>query len=132
MILGLDWGKRKIGVAVAPREVPIATAVDILENDEYIFDSLRTIVDEYDVDTIVMGRSEHLTQSDNVKDIDVFAGECRASLGVEVVFAHEMFSTQEAQKNLKEAGKKRIDQKDDAESARIILQQYIDAELGKM
>jgi len=126
MLLGIDWGQRKIGLAIAEREIAIASAFGVLENDKNIFTALGGIVEENDVDMIIIGKSEHLSQSDNAKFIEKFGDECRSQLGVAVVFVPEMFSTREAHTNLKEAGKKNLDANDDAESARIILQQYLD------
>ncbi len=126
MLLGIDWGQRKIGLAIAEREISIASAFGVLENDKNIFTALNDVVEEHDVDMIVIGKSEHLSQSDNAKLIEAFGDECCSQLGVAVVFVPEMFSTREAHTNLKEAGKKKLDANDDAESARIILQQYLD------
>lgn len=126
MLLGLDWGEKKVGLAIAEEEIGIASVLSVVENDENVFDRLLEIVGEYEVDKIVMGKSEHLTQGDNVKKIEKFAQKCKNKCGVDVVFEEEMFSTREAHENLKSAGKKKLDSIDDAESARIILQQYLD------
>ncbi|PID52642.1 MAG: Holliday junction resolvase RuvX [Candidatus Moraniibacteriota bacterium] len=128
MLLGIDWGKKKIGLAIAHEDMAIATAYDTIENTRDVFDIIKEVVREHEVHTIVVGRSEHSGHHDNVEVINQFAQKCQALCGVPVVFAQEMFSTREAQSNLIAAGKKGISQKDDAESARIILQQYLDAQ----
>jgi len=126
MLLGLDWGIKKIGVAVAEEEIAIASAVNVVINDEHVFEELAKIIKEHGVELIVIGKSAHLSQSDNVQLIEQFGTQCQKNLNVNVVFVPEMFSTREAHANLKSAGKKQIDRNDDAESARIILQQYLD------
>jgi len=126
MILGIDWGEKKIGLAVAEEKVSIASALTTLQNDENIFVRLCDIADEYDIDKFIIGRSAHLSQDDNVKKIERFAKKCEEQCDVEIEFVEEMFSTREAHENLKKAGKKNIASNDDAESARIILQQYLD------
>ena len=126
MILGIDWGEKKIGLAVAEEEISIASALTTLQNDENLFVRLCDIADEYDIDKFIIGRSAHLSQDDNVKKIERFAKKCEEQCDVEIEFVEEMFSTREAHENLKKAGKKNIASNDDAESARIILQQYLD------
>ena len=127
MLLGIDWGQRKIGLAIAEEEISIASALDTIENVDGVFEVLHNIVKEYDVDKIIIGKSAHLTQDDNVEKIEKFGQKCGEKCNVEIVFTEEMFSTKEAHENLKKAGKKNIGSIDDAESARIILQQYLDA-----
>ena len=126
MLLGIDWGKKKIGLAIAEREIAIASAFEVLKHDKDIFENLHKIVKENDVDMIIIGKSAHLSQSDNTKLIEEFGNKCCDYMNIAVVFVPEMFSTREAHTNLKSAGKKKIDSIDDAESARIILQQYLD------
>jgi putative Holliday junction resolvase len=126
MILGIDWGQKKIGLAVAEPEISIASAFGVIENNEQVFDKIKTIVDDNDVDMIVIGKSPHLSQLDNVKLIEEFGNTCCDYTNVAIIFAPEMFSTREAHTNLKSAGKKNIQANDDAEAARIILQQYLD------
>ena len=132
MILGIDWGQRKIGFAIAYEEVTIATALSVIENDNNVFNVINAIIEENEVNLIVIGRSEHQTQNDNSNKIDAFAQKCRESCGVSVEFVSEMFTTREAQSNLIAAGKKNVSQNDDAESARVILQQYLDVKKEKV
>lgn len=126
MLLGIDWGKKKIGLAIAEEEIAIASAFGVLEHDKDIFVNLHKIVKENNVDMIIIGKSAHLSQSDNTKLIEKFGDACCSHMNIAVVFVPEMFSTKEAHTNLKSAGKKNIGGQDDAESARIILQQYLD------
>ncbi len=126
MILGIDWGQRKIGLAIAEEEIAIASTLETLENNNEIFERLLEVAKEYEITKIIIGKSSHLSQDDNVEKIEKFATTCMEKCDVKIVFEEEMFSTREAHENLKKVGKKRISKKDDAESARIILQQYLD------
>lgn len=128
MILGIDWGQRKIGLAIAHEEMGIASVFSVVQNDKCVFDGIKKIVNAHDVTKIVIGKSAHGSQNDNVHKIDDFGVQCEKVCGVPVVYVTEMFTTREAKHNLISAGKKKIDQKDDAEAARIILQQYLDAQ----
>lgn len=128
MILGIDWGASKIGLAIAYNDMPIATALSIVKNDQCVFDKIHEVIEKYDIDCIVVGRSTHKTHTDCSKKIDYFMTQCKEQCGIKnIVTIDEIFSTRQAQYNLKDANKKNITQHDDAEAARIILQQYLDA-----
>lgn len=128
MILGIDWGQKKIGIAIAHEEVNIASPLMTIVHDHRVYDQIAHIVDMHHVQLIVIGKSVHLSQNDNVSAIEIFASKCQKACNVPIVYVTEMFSTREAQNNLIKAGRRNIAQHDDAEAARIILQQYLDAQ----
>lgn len=132
MILGIDWGQRKIGLALAHPDIGIASAWDVVINDDHVFEAVAKVVANHDVEMIVIGKSAHGSQNDNVDAIEKFGEQCHKTCGVPVQYITEMFSTREAHHNLKQAGKKNVDRHDDAEAARIILQNYIDAQNDTM
>jgi len=124
--IGLDWGARKIGVAFGDDETRQAFGLVVIENGAGTMDALDTIAHEYETDTFIVGLSENREQHDNEEVIKSFGKKIEAELGKKVLFAPEMFSTRQAHDNLKNAGKKNITQNDDIESARIILQEFLD------
>ncbi len=132
MYLGIDWGQKKIGLAVAHENVRIATVHATIPNDRDVFTRLAHVVATHNVQAIVIGRSAHAQHTDNTAAIDRFAAQCRVRCNVPVVNAPEMFSSREAQRNLIAAGRKHSGTNDDAEAARIILQSYLDAQNTKM
>lgn len=126
MYLGIDWGEKKIGLAIADDETRLAFADQVVFNDDKFWENLKEIIDEYSVEKIVIGLSTHDVQSDNEKKIKIFAEELKKKFDIEVVFTEEMFSTREAHENLKKQEVKKLDLKDDAEAARVLLQSYLD------
>ncbi len=132
MYLGIDWGHKKIGLAVAQDDPRVAMAHATIDNDRDVFTRLAQIIAAQDIQMIVLGRSAHVHCADNTAAIDRFATQCRARCGVPVVYAPEMFSSREAQQNLIAGGRKHVHLQDDAEAARIILQSYLDAQNVKM
>lgn len=128
MYLGIDWGEKKIGLAIADDETRLAFADQVVFNDDKVWENLKEIIDEYLVEKIVIGLSTHDVQSDNEKKIRSFANELKNRFNVKVIFTEEMFSTREAQENLKKQELKNLDSKDDAEAARVLLQSYLDHE----
>ncbi len=123
-ILGVDFGKSKIGLAVADTETKIAFALTTLENNNELFNNLAKIIAEKEIGMIVLGVTEYGNQEDQEKK--AFGEKLKNELNIPVEFHNEMFTTKMAQDNLKETGMKNIAQKDDQESAKIILQSFLD------
>lgn len=124
--LGLDWGKSKIGVALADDETRMAFAHSVIKNDDRVFDVLKGIIEEYAVEMVVVGMPSGYAHATDAKDtIEAFAGKIGKDFGVEVEFFREMFTTKMAQANLAESGRGK--HLDDQEAARLILQEWLDA-----
>lgn len=124
--LGLDWGKAKVGVALADDETRMAFAHSIIKNDSQFFDALIKIVRENDVEMVVVGVPSNYTHSTQVgDDARVFGEKVAKECDVKVEFFQEMFTTKMAQSNLLESGKTR--NLDDQEAARLILQEWLDS-----
>ena len=114
--LGVDFGEAKIGLAVADSETRIAFSYGTLKNDKELIDNLKNIIEKEKINKLILG------------DAGVETRHCLDStmLGIPVEYQNEMFSTLEAERNLKEKGAKKIKRFDDQEAARIILQSWLD------
>lgn len=123
-VLGIDFGKAKVGLAVADLETKIAFALTTLENNAQIMDNLAKIIQEKEISKIVVGVTEYANQEDEAKK--TFGKSLEEILGLPVEYQNEMFTTKMAQDNIKETGAKNIARKDDQESAKIILQSWLD------
>ena len=55
IVLGLDVGTRRIGVAYGDTEVKIAAPLDAIENDGNALDKLAKLVARMNVSTVVVG-----------------------------------------------------------------------------
>ncbi len=123
--LGLDWGERKIGIALSDDETRIAYAHTIMPNDAAVLDTLAQIVAEYNVSTIVIGVPLHTAHGNTGEGARAFAQKIREALPtVTVQCVDEMFTTRLARAGRVAAGKSGGD--DDADAARIILQDWLD------
>lgn len=119
--LAIDWGKTKCGIAVADKETLIAnTYKQIQEADVYqeIFDFSK----KEKVDKIIIGYHEDLTKD---KRFNEFVEKIK-QLEIPIEFENEEYSTQIAQKNLMTVRSRNISRGDDVESARVILQSWLD------
>ncbi|MDP1883931.1 MAG: Holliday junction resolvase RuvX [Candidatus Moranbacteria bacterium] len=128
--LGLDYGKAKIGLAVADSEVRIAFAYGTVDNDKHFLDVLGKIVEIENIDRIIIGK---LGQAGNNKQsfaAEVVGEKLKKELGVGISYQEEMFSTKMAENNLKEKGARKIKSLDNQEAARVILQSWLDRKSG--
>lgn len=116
--LGVDFGKSKIGLAVADSETRIAFSFGMLKNDKDLMKNLENIIEKKGINKIIIGTAGFETQD--------FAAALEKKLNVPIEFQNEMFSTRQAERNLIEKGAKKIKRFDDQEAARIILQSWLD------
>lgn len=125
-ILGVDFGKAKIGLAIADEETKMAFAFDVLKNDKDFLKKIKEVVERENVKMIVMGMTKHTNDEKSVDEKMNFAKMLEKEIGIEIVFQEEMFTTKMAQDNIKMHGGKNIAKFDDQEAARIILQSWLD------
>ena len=128
-ILGIDYGTKRVGLALSDATATIASPYRVLINDETLLNELALIIKEEEIKTIVLGLPKHMNN-----DLSATAGEAfkleieLIKLGVSVVMQDERRSTVEAERIMIEAGSNRKERKKqiDALAATIILQTYLD------
>ncbi|MDP2668761.1 MAG: Holliday junction resolvase RuvX [bacterium] len=121
-LLGIDFGKKRIGLAVARSEDGIAFPLEVVQNGLLAAEVIAQICQREEVESIVMGESRDLDGSHNPihEETAQFAEELEHHTGMHVHYENEVYSTQQA---AREQGKgKQID----ASAAAIILQAYLD------
>ncbi|UXV33456.1 Holliday junction resolvase RuvX [Mammaliicoccus sciuri] len=135
-IIGLDVGSKTIGVAVSDAMGWTAQGIDTLrineENEDFGIDQLIKIIDEYDVDTVIIGLPKNMTNSigprgeASIQFKDLLQQE-RPEL--KMVMWDERLSTVGAERILLEADVSRKKRKKviDKMAAVFILQGYLDS-----
>lgn len=124
--LGLDWGERKIGLALAHAETQTAVAYGIFPNDSQLIEVLRKVVAEELIGTIIVGIPRYDQLSKETHPAKQFGEQLKKILAIEVVYTDEMFTSKLAQETLKLLGGKHVGAGDDAEAARILLQSWLE------
>jgi putative Holliday junction resolvase len=131
-MMGLDIGEKRIGVAICDAEEILASPHSIIarETDETALVEIASLVDSYGIGKIVAGIPYGLDgrQTEQTLRTNSFITKLKVALGgIEIAVQDERLSTVEAQKRIKEQGKKKVRKKymDDA-VASIILQSYMD------
>lgn len=135
-IIGLDVGSITIGVAVSDAMGWTAQGIDTLrineENEDFGIDQLIKIIDEYDVDTVIIGLPKNMNNSigprgeASIQFKDLLQQE-RPEL--KMVMWDERLSTVGAERTLLEADVSRKKRKKviDKMAAVFILQGYLDS-----
>jgi putative pre-16S rRNA nuclease len=131
-ILALDYGKRRIGLAVSDELGITAQGLDTFHRDRLRgdLDGLAKIAEERGAVEIVVGDPKHLSGKKSRSSIDAreFAAKLEKRTGLPVTLWDERLTTVEAQRVLKESGissKKRAGAVDRL-SAVLILDGYLE------
>lgn len=123
-ILGIDYGRKKIGLAIA--EGPLAEPLMVLryQDIKILRDKIEELIKKYKIDKIVVGISEGEMGVESKE----FSLRLRNCLDIPVEEVDETLSTYEAQVQSIEAGINRKKRRgmEDAFAAAIILQNYLD------
>ncbi len=122
--LGIDWGEKKSGLAIADNEVRIASPLEEVETRDLV-KTIEGLNEGYSFSKVILGSISQGKINSN-KNKTKSLKEALEKKGFDVASEEESFSTRLAQQNLSETQEKGISKKDNAESARIILQSWID------
>lgn len=124
--LGIDWGSRDVGVALAHAETGIAIPFMTEQNNDGLIDRLTKLVEAESIGTIVIGIPSHVNRERIEYPGERLGRELAIRASVRIAYQDEMFTTKLAHQALIGRGEKAVSKNDDAEAARIILQQWLD------
>ena len=127
MIIAIDLGSRRIGIAVSDSGV-LATPHSVMRNEGDVVEKLDRLGRELDAELFVVGIPKRTHASVNDQKYRDFAEALRQKTCKPVVLWDEALSTVEAMEALRASGKNRREaQKDiDMHAAAVILQSYLD------
>jgi len=125
--LGIDYGTKRIGVAISDEGGTLAFPYVILENSKGSIGEIKTICAHESVEKIVIGESVDYKGQPNIvkKEIDKFILDLKKIIGVPIVEEREFMSTQQAR--YYQMKRKHVDDS----AAAIILQSYLDRKNNK-
>lgn len=132
IILGIDYGKKRTGIALTDPLKTIASSFQTIET-KFLIDFLRKFVEQNNVDSIVIGlpRQKDYSFSDIENEIQIFISKLKKILPKLKIFRHdERYTSKMAKKTILEVKtKKSLRMKKelvDSVSATIILQSYLE------
>ncbi|MBI4262578.1 Holliday junction resolvase RuvX [Candidatus Uhrbacteria bacterium] len=139
--LGIDYGDKRIGLAVSDDEARFAVPYDVIEEQsiDASIKKIQSLVREEGITTIVVGiplslgkrtdppKTLRTPDIENVQmqRVQQFIAQLRTALFIPIETIDERLSTVEAERRMKGAPKNVRAQKD-AVAASIILQSYLD------
>lgn len=132
MILGIDPGERRIGVAIADEETRFARPLEVIDQQETdALARLRDLVREHGVRMLVVGRPVNLAgrEGQAMEAQKTFLVRLRDEIDVEIDVYDERLTTVIAERSMRDAGTKAARRKElrDAIAASVMLQGYLDS-----
>lgn len=133
-LLGIDYGSKRVGIAISDDGGTLAFPYKILTNNMELMDSIHNICGEENISAIVLGESHDLSGKPNkiMGSIEELKHNLETDLDLPVYLQKEFMTTVEARgREGKEQNNARKTLKDksiqaDASAAALILQRYLD------
>jgi putative holliday junction resolvase len=133
-ILGIDYGSKRIGLALSDPLGIIAHPIAALLNTPAFLTSLQKVVQQEKVQLLVVGMPYNLKgeQAQKAEEVKLFIDDLKKALNLEVLTWDERFTTTIAHQSMLAMGMKKKDRqkKDgtvDSMAAAIMLQGFLDS-----
>jgi len=131
-ILGIDFGRARIGLAISDELGLLAHPLETLRANKDAIERIAEIIRERNIDKIVVGVPRHMSGEigESAKEALEFANKLRAQIPCPVETWDERLTTVAAERALRGAGKKTRKTRHivDQVAAQMILQSYLDRE----
>ena len=117
-ILGIDFGTKKLGLAILESSSGITSPLPIVRNDDYLFNHLQKILKDYNISNIVIGLPSY---ENTQKKVTAFTEKLKLIFAGTVSFTSEDNTSITVKKELTSHKQK---QNLDSFSAIAILEQW--------
>ena len=139
-ILGIDYGEKRLGIAISDDTNTIATPLKYIDNNKEILSRLNKLINKYNIKTLVVGLPINLdgSHSKSSKKVLKFCKYIKKELDIIVHTTDERLSSVEAENKLRESGRspnmfRNLDRGIiDSASAAIILNSFIQKKEPKL
>ncbi len=132
-VLGLDWGTKRIGIAISDRagKVALGRPSRKREDLESDLDYLEKLVEAEEVREVVIGMPLHMNGDvgESAEKVTEFKRNLEERLSVPVDTVDERLTSSEAERVMVESDLRREERKEkrDRVAATLILQRYLDS-----
>ena len=129
-ILGIDFGKKRIGIAITDSKKMFAFPLKTVDNIE-VFSFLKEFFLNEDIESFVLGepKTKKNTNNDLITDIKKFSDKLKNEFRIPVYFVDERFTSKIAFQIILDANIKKMKRRDkslvDKVSASLILETYL-------
>lgn len=120
--LGIDYGDKRIGVALSDKQGILAFPLATVENGKNAINQIKKICNEQEAEKIIIGLplSFAMKETEQTEKVRLFAKKLNKEINLPIEFENEILTS-------KMAGKEGVSrQKIDESSAALILQSWID------
>ncbi len=129
--LGVDYGTKRIGVAVSDDTGSVAFPLTTIASNQEALERVAALVKEHNAEMIVMGESKNFKNEPNdvMEDIEQFKIDLAELTGLKVEYEPELFSSAAAARQYTPDGSRKQNpsqEKLDASAAALILQSFLD------
>ena len=137
-ILAIDYGLKRVGLAISDQDRLFAFPYKVLENKNfnYLLEKIKVIINEKDINLIIVGMPYN--QRSKIRDrgseknvmeklICEFIERLKKATGIPTEIVDERLSSFTAEENLKERGlsARKLKKFVDEEAARLLLDEFI-------
>jgi putative holliday junction resolvase len=132
-IMGIDYGEKRIGIALSDPLLTFAYAFTTLSNDSTFLNKLYKIIEEKKINKIILGLPSDRFRSSKELSQKVLKlkSEIETKKKIEIVLWDEEYSSAIAKEKVIESVTKKSKRKRkdllDSHSAAVILQEYLDS-----
>jgi len=136
-IMGIDYGKVRIGLALSDSLKMFAIAYKTILNNSSTFTEIEKIIKEKNVTKFILGipneeRQKKDSKTSVINDVKKFKESLENKFALEVELWDETYTSAIAQQHILESVNKKVKRQNkdllDKYSAAIILQEYLDSE----
>jgi len=117
IVLGIDYGTSKVGLAIGHTDTKVATPLEVVKPEDLAI-KIERLVETQGVNLVVFGLPLSLSgeETASVKAVREFVSKIESAVSAPIVFEDERLTTAQAKR----------DGHDDAVAAMYLLQSYLD------
>ncbi len=132
-LLALDVGEKRVGVALADSAIRIAIAYDTINVDGTDVEQIKALLDQEKIDVLVVGypRNQSGDATSQTAYVESFVDQLQP-LDIPIEYQDESVTSIKAEEILKQRKKPYEKGEIDALAASLILQDYLEAQYGRL
>jgi putative Holliday junction resolvase len=131
-VLGIDFGTKRIGLAIAQTLTRQANPLHVIANNKQLWNELKTVIKEWQIKKIIIGLPLDMEgqEQEITRQVKNFGNKVNNQFKLPVFFVDERLSSFEAERQFQQQradnlSKAKNKNKIDAMAAKIILQSWL-------
>jgi putative Holliday junction resolvase len=131
-ILGIDYGLKRIGLALSDPLKIFAYPFKTITNDQKLIQVLKELLDDQGITEIVVGYplKENGEKSSSTLEVEKFVQKLKESFKINIILRDERYTSELAKQNILQSVTKKMKRREkgliDRNAASIFLQEYLD------